>query len=47
MQSLFIILGLMNAEQEERNNNMEEGCGDPVAVLNFSDADGKSRFLLQ
>ncbi|XP_040199112.1 condensin-2 complex subunit H2 [Rana temporaria] len=31
--------GLMNAEQEEKNNNMEEGCGDPVAVLNFSDAD--------
>ncbi|XP_077328886.1 condensin-2 complex subunit H2 [Lithobates pipiens] len=31
--------GLMNAEQEERNDNMEEGCGDPVAVLNFSDAD--------
>ncbi|CAI9582625.1 unnamed protein product, partial [Staurois parvus] len=29
----------MNAEQAERNDNMEESCGDPVPVLNFSDAD--------
>ncbi|XP_072258082.1 condensin-2 complex subunit H2 [Pyxicephalus adspersus] len=28
--------GLMNAE---RNENMEEDCGEPVPVLNFSDAD--------
>ncbi|XP_018416252.1 PREDICTED: condensin-2 complex subunit H2 [Nanorana parkeri] len=31
--------GLMNAEQAERNENMEEDCVEPVPVLNFSDAD--------
>ncbi|KAM5172034.1 condensin-2 complex subunit H2 [Mantella aurantiaca] len=31
--------GLMNAELAERNESMEDDCGEVVAVLNFSDAD--------